>query len=144
MKFAAALTTKKDPLAAIQDLASQIRSELGPEKTDLALLFVHPEFLPQLNEVYEPLRSAIGARHWIGCSGASIIGGHREVENEPAISLLVAQLPAVEIAPFTVTQNELEESSGPAFWHFQLEVTRTITRTFCSSPTRSASNPCNW
>ncbi|MBF8254541.1 MAG: cell division protein, partial [Deltaproteobacteria bacterium] len=47
----------------------------------------------------------------------------REVENEPAISLLVAQLPEVEIAPFTVTQHELEESSGPAFWHFQLEVT---------------------
>jgi small ligand-binding sensory domain FIST len=123
MKFASALTTKKDPLDAIQDLVSQVRSELGPEKTDLALLFVHPEFLPQLNEIYEPLRNAIGARHWIGCSGASIIGGHREVENEPAISLLVAQLPEVEIAPFTVTQHELEESSGPAFWHFQLEVT---------------------
>ncbi len=123
MKFAAALTTKKDPLDAIHDLVSQVRLELGPEKTDLALLFVHPEFLPQLNEIYEPLRSAIGARHWIGCSGASIIGGHREVENEPAISLLVAQLPEVEIVPFTVTQHELEESSGPGFWHFQLEVT---------------------
>ena len=59
MKFASALTTKKDPLDAIQDLVGQVRSELGPEKTDLALLFVHPEFLPQLNEIYEPLRSAI-------------------------------------------------------------------------------------
>src|SRR6266436_6416164 len=122
MKFASALTTKKDPLDAIQDLVSQVRSELGPEKTDLALLFVHPEFLPRLDEFYEPLRSAIGARHWIGCSGASIIGANREVENQPAISLLVGQLPDVEIMPFNITQQELEESNGPGFWHFQLEV----------------------
>jgi small ligand-binding sensory domain FIST len=123
MKFTAALTIKKDPLDVIQDLVSQVRSELGPAKTDLALLFVHPEFLPQLAEIYEPLRSAIGARCWIGCSGASIIGGCREVENEPAISLLVAQLPEVKITPFTIAQAQLEESSGPGFWHFQLEVT---------------------
>ena len=123
MKFASALTTKKDSLDAIQDLVNQIRSEIGPEKTDIALLFVHPEFLPQIDQIYGPLRSAIGARHWLGCSGAGIIGVSREVEREPAVSLLVAQLPDVEIAPFSITQHELEESSGPGFWHFQLEVT---------------------
>jgi small ligand-binding sensory domain FIST len=122
MKFAAALSTKKDPLDTIQDLVGQVRSDLGAEKTDLALLFVHPEFLPQIDELYEPLRKVVGARQWIGCTGASIIGANREVENEPAISLLVGQLPGVAIAPFTVAQHDLEESSGPGFWHFQLEV----------------------
>jgi small ligand-binding sensory domain FIST len=122
VKFAAALTTNTDPLDAIQDLVSQIRSELGAEKTDLALLFLHPEFLAQIEDIYEPLRHAIGARHWVGCTGAGIIGVCREIERQPAISLLVGQLPEVDIAPFSVTQHELEESSGPAFWHFQLEV----------------------
>jgi small ligand-binding sensory domain FIST len=122
MKFAAALTTKKDILDATQDLTRQVRSVLGAEKTDLALLFVHPEFLPRMTDLYEPLRAAIGARHWIGCSGAGIIGGSREVEHEPAVSLLVAQMPEVQIVPFAITQHELEESNGPAFWHFQLEV----------------------
>src|SRR5213593_121362 len=111
MRFASALTTKKDPLDAVQDLVSQVRSELGPEEADLALLFVHPEFLPQIGEIYEPLRKAVGARHWIGCSGAGIIGVSREIEHEPAISLLVAQLPKVEITTFGVTQHEVEESS---------------------------------
>src|SRR5260221_1908741 len=116
MKFASALTTKKDPLDAIQDLVSQVRSELGPEKTDLALLFVHPEFLSQLNEIYEPLRSAIGAQHWIGCSGASIIGGHPGVEKQPAISRPAGQLPGVENAPVTFTQPRIALSTRPALW----------------------------
>jgi len=130
MKFASALSTKSDLLDLVQDLAGQIRSSLGPEKIDLALLFVHPRLLDENPGWLESVRRGIGARHLVGCTGGGIIGGNRECEQEPAVSLLAANLPNVEIAPFHITQEELEESTGPAFWHFQLEVTPTTEPNF--------------
>jgi small ligand-binding sensory domain FIST len=122
MRFAAALSTKNDPLEVVEDLSQQIRTEFGSEKTDLALLFVHPQYVPRIEELLKGVRSAAGARHLTGCTGNGIIGTEQEVEHEPAVSLLVGQMRGVEIAPFHVTQHDLEESTGPGFWHYQLEV----------------------
>ena len=123
MKFASALSTKTDLLDLVQDLTGQIRSQLGPEKIDLALLFVHPQLLGGDSDWLESVRLGIGARHLVGCTGGGIIGDRLECEEEPAVSLLAAHLPAVEIVPFHITQAELEEATGPAYWHFQLETT---------------------
>ena len=123
MKFASALSTKTDLLDLVQDLAEQVRASLGPEKIDLALLFVHPQVLGATPGWLESVRRGIGARHLVGCTGGGIIGGNRECEQEPAVSLLAAQLPGVELVPFHITQAELDEATGPAYWHFQLEVT---------------------
>ena len=123
MKFASALSTKTDLVDLVQDLAGQIRSSLGPEKIDLAMLFVHPRLLGETSGWLESVRRGIGARHLVGCTGSGIIGDCRECEDEPAVALLAAHLPAVEVVPFHITQAELEEASGPAFWHFQLETT---------------------
>ena len=122
MKFAAALSTKTDSVDLVEELSHQISAHFGSEKTDLALLFVHPQFIPQIGELLEGVRGATGARHLTGCTGSGIIGNDEEIEDKPAVSLLVAQLPEVEIAPFHVTQHDLEESTGPGFWHYQLEV----------------------
>jgi small ligand-binding sensory domain FIST len=122
MRFASALTIKKDWTEAVEDLTRQVRAQLGPAKTDLALLFVHPEFLPDIERLVASLRQTVGARHLLGCTGAGIIGGNEEVEGSPAVSLLVGQLPDVGIAPFSIAQAEVEESTGPGYWHFQLEV----------------------
>ena len=121
MKFAAALSTKTDLLDLVQDLAGQVRASLGSAPIDLALLFVHPRLLGETDGWVESVRQGIGARHLVGCTGSGIIGDRRECEEEPAVSLLAAQLPDVAVTPFHITEEELEESTGPAFWHFQLE-----------------------
>jgi small ligand-binding sensory domain FIST len=122
MKLASALSTKSDLVDLVGDLAHQIRSELGPEKVELALLFAHPQLANADESFLSAVRHGIGARHLIGCTGSGIIGDREECEQEPAVSVLVAQLPGVEITPFHVTQEDLEEASGPASWHFNLEV----------------------
>jgi small ligand-binding sensory domain FIST len=76
-----------------------------------------------LNHLLEATRKQIGARHLLGCTGAAIVGESQEVEQIPALSLLVGRLPDVDVAPFHLTQQDVEESSGPGYWHFQLEVT---------------------
>ena len=84
MKFASALSTKSDLLDLVQDLVVQIRASLGPEKIDLALLFVHPQLVGETAGWLESIRRGIGARHLIGCTGSGIIGDRRECEEEPA------------------------------------------------------------
>jgi len=101
MRFASALTVKTDWSHAVEDLGRQVAAQLGRGKTDLAVLFAHPQFIPQIDQ---------------------IVGTDREVEEKPALSLLAGELPDVEVFPFHLTEKDLEESTGPAFWHFQLEL----------------------
>ena len=122
MRFASALTTKADWTEAVEDLGRQIATQLGPAKTDLAVLFAHPRFVPQIDDLVESAQKAVGARHLIGCTGAGIIGTDQEFEQKPALSLLAGELPGAEVSPFHLTEKELEESTGPAYWHFQLEL----------------------
>jgi small ligand-binding sensory domain FIST len=122
MRFASALTTQTDPELAIAEIAAQVREQMGARKCDFAMVFVHSRYIPQINSLIEGLRVNIGVRHLVGCTGAGIIGEELEVESQPAISMLVAEVPGVEVVPFRLTQQELEEASGPAFWHFQLDV----------------------
>ena len=125
MKFASALTTKTDSIDVVQDLSRQIQPRFEGEKADLALVFAHPRYIPQIEDVLGGVRGAVGARHLVGCTGSGIIGGQQEIEHRPAVSVLVGRLPEVEITPFRVTQHDIEESTGPGFWHYQLEVEST-------------------
>jgi small ligand-binding sensory domain FIST len=122
MRFASALTTKMVLAEAVEDLGRQVTAQLGPAKTELAVMFVHPKFGLQIDALVESVQKTIGARHLIGCTGAGIIGVDQEVEQQPAISLLVGELPGVEVTPFHLTEKNLEESTGADFWHFQLDL----------------------
>lgn len=118
MKFGAALSTRGE----VDDLTEQIRARLGPSKIDLALIFIHPDLVTNAPDFARDLRATLGARHLVGCTGAGIIGEREECEEHPAVSVLAASLPEVEITPFHLSQEEIEESPGPNFWHFHLDV----------------------
>jgi len=122
MRFTSALTTCADWTEAAEDLTRQVRARLSSGRADLVLLFLHPRFAAHAQPLAEQLRINLAARHLVGCTGAGIIGDNAEVESQPAMALLAAELPDVEVTPFRVTQEELEEANGPAFWHYQLEV----------------------
>jgi len=122
MRFASAITTKTDWAETVEELGRQTTAQLGTAGTQLAVLFAHPHYVPHIGEIIRAVRKATGAQHLVGCTGAGIIGANHEVEGKPALALLVGELPDVEIDPFHVTEKELEESTGPAFWHYQLEL----------------------
>ncbi len=122
MRFSAALTTKTGGHEAIEDLAQQVNGHLGYGKADLAFFFIHPHFISEVDRMVATVREFTGARRLIGCVGAAIIGVRKEVEQGPAMSLLAAELPGVEVTPFCIGKTDLEEASGPGYWHFQLDV----------------------
>jgi small ligand-binding sensory domain FIST len=121
MKFAAALTTKVQWLDAVKALRHQLQPS-NMSAADVAFVFVHTRYVAELHELAPALREALGARHFLGCTGGGIIGADKEIEHQPAISVLCGQLPGVTITPFAATQHELEESTGPGFWHYQFDV----------------------
>src|SRR5690349_3431780 len=108
MRFASALTTKTVVAEAVEELQAQVRERLPSGRCDLALLFVHPQYKPDLEDLVEGVRVGVGAKHLLGCTGASIIGGDAEVETRPAISLLAAELPGVTVKTFHLTQADME------------------------------------
>jgi len=122
MRFATALTTCRDWEKAADELTQQARTRLSSGPTDLVLLFLHPHYAEQAEALVEQVRINFGARHLAGCTGSGVIGDSAEVENQPAIALLAARLPNVEITPFRVTQGEMEESFVPSFWRSRLQL----------------------
>jgi len=58
----------------------------------------------------------------------------QEVEQGAAISLWAASLPNVLVEPFRITQQQVEESTGPAFWHSELDVDPKLEPSFVLLP----------
>ena len=130
MRFGSALTTQPDWVDAVADLSHQITEQLGETKSQLAVLFAHPKFIPQISDLVASTQKAVAAEHLIGCTGAGIIGTEQELEQKPAVSLLVGELPEVKITPFYLTEKDLEEATGAGYWHFQLEIEPSATPNF--------------
>jgi small ligand-binding sensory domain FIST len=122
MKFSAAISVERDAGKAAVEACDSVRAQLGASKVDLAMLFVSPRFVETLPDLIEDVHLRLGARKLVGCTGGGIIGADREVEGAPAIALWAASMPGVTVEPFHITQQQVEESNGPAFWHAELGI----------------------
>ena len=91
-RFAAALSTEEDLRAAIKEVTSAAIAQLE-RKPDLAMLFISSNHAAHAGEIAELVCRAIGSETLLGCTGESIVGGNREIEGQPAISLWLASLP---------------------------------------------------
>ena len=134
MKFAAAISTQTDPARAAAELIERAQSQLEGDRPDLTLIFAAPRYVESLEDLIEDLHVHLGTRHLVGCTGRGIIGGDHEVEDSPAIALWAGCFPGVTVKPFRITQNQMDESTGPAFWHSELEVDRSDEPSFIILP----------
>src|SRR5712691_12278749 len=90
----AAIAQDADWARALDSVTEQT-GQAGPagELVDLAFLFASAGYGEQLPELVRRAREVTGAGVLIGCSGQGIVGGPREVEGAPAVSLLTLSLP---------------------------------------------------
>lgn len=88
-RFAAALSEHPDPASAIGEAVGQVHEALDPAdgRPDLALLFVTPPFSGALRDMAATVRATVRPDVLVGCAAVSIVGGTREVEQAPAVSL---------------------------------------------------------
>jgi small ligand-binding sensory domain FIST len=100
MLFASAVTTEREIHTAGQSLADQIKAQTGGRSLDLGLIFLSPHFRVVASDLIDHLRTELNPTVLIGCTAEGVIGREREIEREPAIALVAAHLPGVELTPF--------------------------------------------
>jgi small ligand-binding sensory domain FIST len=103
MPFAAQLSTHETCRQAMDDICSDISAQLGGASPDLAVAFVSHDLARQYSRIAETLSEGLGAKTLIGCTGESIVGGSREIEQGPALSVWCGVMPGAAITPFHVT-----------------------------------------
>jgi small ligand-binding sensory domain FIST len=104
MFFASAVTQEPLLRDALHRLETRLRDQITDQPVDLALLFLSSHFRRMAPEVCEGVRAMFAPRHLLGCAAEGVIGSHAEIEQRPAITLMLARLPGVRFYPFMLQQ----------------------------------------
>ncbi|HZO88608.1 MAG TPA: FIST N-terminal domain-containing protein [Chthonomonadaceae bacterium] len=108
MRFAAAVSRREDVGEAVQHLAASVQHQL-PGDVDLLAVFFTQHYLDEAAALAAKLRRELAPRALIGCSCEGVIGGDKEIEGEPGISVLAGQLPGITLTPFHISNEEWED-----------------------------------
>lgn len=112
--FASALSVEPNSARAEEQCIEAVRTGLAGSEPDLVAVFVSHHHGAAIEGLGPRLKQATGADVILGCTGESIIGGTREVEHEPALSVWAAVLPGTEVRPFQVDPT-VDEDEPPRF-----------------------------
>ncbi len=108
MKCASALSIARNSASAFSDVVGRTAEAMGGGAPDLAVAFVSAHHADKLGDLAEMCRGeALGARHFLACTGETIVGDGREVEGATAVSLWAARLPeGSEVRPIRLEWSE--------------------------------------
>jgi small ligand-binding sensory domain FIST len=111
--FAAALSEHPDAAVATGEVVGQVLESLGAGAgpPDLALVFVTPPHVEALGEMASTIAATLEPRALVGCTAVSVVGGEREVERSPAVSLWAGHTGPV--SPFHL--QVVPSPDGPTF-----------------------------
>ncbi|HEX9312474.1 MAG TPA: FIST N-terminal domain-containing protein [Actinomycetota bacterium] len=93
MKVGAGLSTLSDPREAAIEATATACGGLDGERPDLALVFASPHHAAEARAVLDAVHERANPRGVIGCVAEAVVGGAREVEREPALSVWLGALP---------------------------------------------------
>jgi small ligand-binding sensory domain FIST len=113
--------------AGLQRWAEDLRRRLPAERVSLGLVFMAPRLSRHAAAVLEILQVHARIPLLMGCSGASLVAGNEEVEDQPGLALGLFDLPGAELKAVHLTQREVEQDEDAAFWHQQTGVGPAVT-----------------
>ncbi len=108
MQFASSLSIAPKSKSAEEQVVAALREQLGSSRPDLVVVFASHHHGEALENLGPRLLAALQGAHLIGCTGESIIGEAREVEQGPALSVWAACLPETTLTPF-----DCQAQAGP-------------------------------
>ncbi|HEV7687595.1 MAG TPA: FIST N-terminal domain-containing protein [Acidimicrobiia bacterium] len=97
--FAQGLSEHPIPSQAVGEAVGQVLDGLGDERPDLVMLFASPHHIGAMEDIASSIRGLLDPTVLLGGSAGAVIGGGREVEDSPALSLFAARLPATLLTP---------------------------------------------
>ncbi|MFO0957578.1 MAG: FIST N-terminal domain-containing protein [Isosphaeraceae bacterium] len=114
MRAIGALSTTRNTEAAWGEILRALGEGSEGEAGDLAMVFASPHHADELGRLSQDMIGRGIARHILGCTGESIVGDGREIEGTAALSVWVARMPGVSIAPARLEFDPKGESTGLA------------------------------
>jgi small ligand-binding sensory domain FIST len=93
VSFASALSLHPDPAEATGEVAGRLLEQIGTG-ADLAVLFCSPHHVDAIGEIAAAVRALLSPAVLIGATGGAVVGGEREVEDDPAVALWAGRLGA--------------------------------------------------
>jgi small ligand-binding sensory domain FIST len=84
--------------AAAEEAAAQAAARLEGRPVDLAVVFLSPEHAGEAEAVAATIHDVLRPRVLAGSTTEAVIGGARELEGLPGISLLATSLPGADVA----------------------------------------------
>src|SRR5262245_28339998 len=101
MRWASSASRNADLDRAIVEASAAVRVGLDGD-ADFVVAFVSAHHASGYDDIPDKVGAALGAKVLVGCSAGGVIGGGREIEEEPGLSLTGARLPGAELVPFHV------------------------------------------
>lgn len=131
MKWASAIATSGSWKAALDEVVSGIEATLGDARPDLLLLFASTDLAAVGDEIPARLHARFPGAVIVGSSGAGVIGAGHEEEDLPALALVAAHLPGVQLSTFQIgTLGLPAPSATPQEWHTTLGIPSDGSPTF--------------
>src|SRR5437588_3638159 len=124
MKVGAGLSTLSDARGAAIEAAMTAGQALDGAPPTVGFVFASRDHLDSAEQVLEGLREATSVERMVGCVGEAVIGGRREVEGGPAVSVFLCQLPR-PVETFHMTFLPTESGGVFAGWRFDAESSDT-------------------
>lgn len=112
-RFAGALSTLSDTESAILEVLGQLSLQFpkSGDQPNLLTVFATHHHGPALEKLGARLHREFEGAALIGCTGVSVIGGRREAEGSPGLSIWAGYLPGTEVRPFRLT-SDTDEKGG--------------------------------
>lgn len=121
MRWTSAISDSVRLPEAAQQVADQALRQLNGAPCHLAVIFMSSLYRTRRSDALAVIHARLRPGVLIGCSGSGIMGGDREFESVPALALVAASLPKVQLYPFAVSPDALDRMTS-ADWLQKLGV----------------------
>ena len=105
MRWTSAFSAESETIAAAREVADAVARELNGAQADLVIAFFDSAHLSNVADLTQVLRESLAPGCLLGVSAHGVISTDHEVETSPALSVIAASLPGVEIKPFVMVNS---------------------------------------
>jgi small ligand-binding sensory domain FIST len=115
-RFAAALSEHPVAAHAVGEVAGEVMERFGGDDPDLVVCFASPHFVGAMDDLAFALRNLLEPTVLLGMNAVAIVGGAREVEDGPALSVFAASLPGARLTPVALGVERTPDGATITGW----------------------------
>lgn len=112
MQWASAASESSDASAALEECVAALRAA-RPEPPDIAFLFPSSHHSAEYGRLAAGLKAALSPARILGCSAGAVVGGGREIERRPGLSVSCAWMPGARVHLFHLEQEGMPSPDSP-------------------------------